>query len=195
MTEEQVSNRIFTIPNIISFVRLLGVAVFWWVLLVLDNVGAAAVFIFVIGWTDWVDGYLARRLDQVTELGKALDPVADRLMIASAVIGGMIVGALPLWIGWLLIAREAFMGVVTLVLVMRGAGVLSVRYLGKVATFLLYGAVPGFYLIEAGFLVAILTPLTWVSAIAGLAIYWFVAVQYVGDARAVLSELESPGKP
>lgn len=195
MIEEQVSDRIFTIPNIISFIRLLGVGVFWWVLLGLDNVGLAAVFIFVIGWTDWIDGYLARRLNQVTKLGKALDPVADRLMIASAVVGGMIVGALPLWVGWLLIAREAFMGVVTLVLVWRGGAVLSVRYLGKMATFLLYGAIPGFYLIEAGFLVDILTPLTWVSAIAGLIIYWFVAFQYVGDARAVLVELESNSDP
>jgi cardiolipin synthase len=162
-------------------------------LLGLDNVGLAAVFIFVIGWTDWIDGYLARRLNQVTELGKALDPVADRLMIASAVVGGMIVGALPLWIGWLLIGREVFMGLVTLVLMSKGAGVLSVRYLGKLATFLLYGAIPGFYLIEAGFLVDVLTPLTWVSAVVGLGIYWFVAFQYVGDARTVLAELESPG--
>lgn len=195
MTEEQVSNRILTIPNIISFVRLIGVGVFWWVLLGLEDLGLAAVFIFVIGWTDWVDGYLARRLNQVTQLGKALDPIADRLMIASAVVGGMIVEAVPLWVGWLLIAREVFMGVVTLVLVWRGAGVLSVRYLGKVATFLLYGAIPGFYLIEAGFLVDILRPLTWVSAILGLVLYWLVAFQYVGDARAVLVELESQGEP
>lgn len=195
MTEEQVSNRILTIPNIISFVRLIGVGVFWWVLLGLEDLGLAAVFIFVIGWTDWVDGYLARRLNQVTQLGKALDPIADRLMIASAVVGGMIVEAVPLWVGWLLIAREVFMGLVTLVLVWRGAGVLSVRYLGKVATFLLYGAIPGFYLIEAGFLVDILRPLTWVSAILGLVLYWLVAFQYVGDARAVLVELESQGEP
>jgi cardiolipin synthase len=155
----------------------------------------AALFIFIIGWTDWIDGYLARRLNQVTELGKALDPIADRLMIASAVVGGMIVGAVPLWVGWLLILREGFMGVVTLILVWKGAGVLSVRYLGKVATFVLYGAIPGFYLIEAGFLVDILRPLTWVSAVLGLALYWFVAFQYVGDARGVLVELESAGEP
>ena len=61
----------------------------------------------VIGATDWVDGYLARRLDQVSELGKLLDPVADRLAVASAVVGGLIAGVLPPWFAWALIVREA----------------------------------------------------------------------------------------
>ncbi|MEX1092969.1 MAG: CDP-alcohol phosphatidyltransferase family protein, partial [Acidimicrobiia bacterium] len=93
--ERTASDRILTLPNAVSFARLLGVGVFWWVLVVDDNIALAAWLIFIIGWTDWIDGYLARKLDQVTKLGKALDPVADRLMIVSAVVGGLVVGVVP----------------------------------------------------------------------------------------------------
>jgi cardiolipin synthase len=191
VTGEQISDRILTVPNVVSFVRLLGVGVFWWVLLGLENHGLAAVLIFVIGWTDWIDGYLARRLNQVSKLGKALDPIADRLMIASAVIGGMIASIIPLWVGWLLIAREVFMGVITLVLVTRGLGTLEVRYLGKLSTFILYGAIPSFYFADAGILEPLFTPLAWTSAVIGLVLYWIVAWQYLGDALRVLGGLES----
>ena len=192
MTDEQVSDRILTVPNVISFIRILGVPVFWWVLFVEENVGLAAVFIFLIGWTDWIDGYLARRLNQVTKLGKVLDPLADRLMIASAVIGGLIAGVVPALIGIGLIVREIFMGIVTLLLAARGAGTLEVRYLGKVSTFILYGAITGFYLASAGFLEVLIRPLAWIGGMVGLALYWWVALQYVGDARAKLANVESP---
>lgn len=191
MTTEEVSDRILTIPNVVSFTRLIGVGVFWWVLLGLENHGLAAVLIFVIGWTDWIDGYLARRLNQVSKLGKALDPVADRLMIASAVIGGMIASIVPLWVGWLLIIREVFMGLITLVLVARGLGTLEVRYLGKLSTFILYGAIPSFYFASAGILESLFMPLAWTAAIIGLILYWIVAFQYLGDARRLLGGLES----
>ena len=89
------SDRILTIPNLVSFARLLGVGWFWWALVAQDDIVLAAWLIFFIGWTDWIDGYLARRLNQVSELGKILDPVADRLMIISAVVGGLVVGVVP----------------------------------------------------------------------------------------------------
>ena len=195
MNDGQVSDRILTIPNLVSFIRLIGVGVFWWVLLVPENIGVAAILIFAIGWTDWIDGYLARRLNQVSRLGTALDPVADRLMIASAVVGGIIAGVVPLWFGWLLIAREVVMGTVTLVLVSRGAGMLEVRYLGKLATFILYGAIPTFYLAAAGFLENLTSVLAWVSGVIGLALYWYVTLQYIGDARTRLVEVESATEP
>ena len=84
--DEQVSDRILTIPNLVSFVRLAAIPVFWWLLLGEENVAAATILFAVIATTDWIDGYLARRLGQVSKLGKALDPVADRLLIAAAVI-------------------------------------------------------------------------------------------------------------
>lgn len=195
MPDEQVSDRILTIPNLVTFVRLLGVGVFWWVLLVEENIGLAAGLIFLIGWTDWIDGYLARKLDQVSKFGTAFDPIADRLMIASAVIGGMIVDVVPLFIGVGLIARELFMGLVTLRLLSKSAATLEVRYLGKVATFILYGAIPLFYLAAIDFLGAITAPLAWVSGVVGLAIYWYVAFQYVGDAKKALAEVKSASSP
>ncbi len=193
MPDTQVSDRILTVPNLVTLVRLLGVGVFWWVLLVEENIGLAAGLIFVIGWTDWIDGYLARKLDQVSKLGTALDPIADRLMIASAVIGGMIVDppVVPLVIGLGLIARELLMGAVALVLLSKGGGTLEVRYLGKVATFILYGAIPLFYLAAIDFLGVVSLPLAWVSGAVGLAMYWYVTLQYVGDARRVLAEVKS----
>ena len=195
MTEAVAANRVLTIPNLVSFVRLLAVGLFWWVLLVQDDIALAAWLVFTIGWTDWIDGYLARRLDQVSELGKVLDPVADRLMIASAVIGGLIVGVVPVVVGVLLIVRELLVGLLALYLAARGGGTIEVRYYGKLATFLLYGAIPGFYLAAAGFLDWLLLPAAWVGAVIGLALYWYVALLYLGDTRRRLAGLKSPTGP
>jgi cardiolipin synthase len=189
------SNRILTIPNLVSFIRLLGIPVFWWALLVQDDVALAAWLVFGIGWTDWIDGYLARRLNQVSELGKALDPIADRLLIASALIGGLIAGVLPLWFGWGLIAREVLVGIVALNLAVRGGGTIEVRYIGKLATFLLYGAIPAFYLAEAGVAEWFMWPAAYINGIVGLALYWYVAFFYIGDSRRKLAGLESTPHP
>jgi cardiolipin synthase len=194
VTEAVAANRVLTIPNLVSLVRLLAVGLFWWVLLVQDEVALAAWLIFIIGWTDWIDGYLARRLDQVSELGKILDPVADRLMIASAVIGGLIVGVVPVVVGVLLIVREVVVALLAIYLAARGGGTIEVRYYGKLATFLLYGAIPGFYLAAAGFLDWFMRPAAWLAAAVGLTLYWYVALLYLGDTRRRLAELKShPG--
>ena len=195
MGSESPSKRIWTIPNLVSFIRLIGVGVFWWVLLGLENTLLAGWLIFIIGWTDWIDGYLARKLNQESELGRILDPVADRLMIASAVVGGLIANVVPPIIGWGLIAREVLMGIVTLVLISRGAGTLQVRYVGKVATFCLYGAIPAFYLAHGGFLEWFMRPAAWLFGIVGLALYWYAAILYVGDAREQLRGLKSQAEP
>jgi cardiolipin synthase len=186
------SDRILTVPNIVSFVRLLGVGVFWWVLIVEDDIALSAWLIFAIGWTDWIDGYLARKLNQVSKLGKALDPIADRLMIVSAVVGGMIAGVVPPVIALPLLIREGIMGILTLYLASRGGGTLEVRYLGKAATFALYGAIPAFYLAAAGFLEGPMLVLAWFFGILGLVLYWYVMVEYVGDIRTALARVESP---
>lgn len=191
MSSEQVSNRILTIPNLISLVRLAAIPVFWWLLLGEDNVTGAALLFALVATTDWVDGYVARRLHQVSKLGKSLDPVADRLMIASAVVAGLIAGIVPSWIGVTLIAREVYMAVITLFLFVRGAGVLDVRWLGKLATFLVYSSIGWFYLAAIPFLATLLTTLAWISGVIGLALYWVTAFQYTGDAVAVARELES----
>lgn len=191
MTESVANDRILTIPNLVSFIRLGGVGLFWWLLFGAENIALAGLSIFVIGWTDWIDGYLARRLNQVSKVGTMLDPVADRLMIASALVGGLLADVVPGLIGWPLIAREVVMAAITIYLVGRGAGVLQVRKMGKWATFILYGAIPTFYFAEAGILTVIAEPLAWVTGIVGLALYWYVVALYVGDAKLELRELES----
>ncbi len=191
MSEEQVSSRIVTIPNLISFIRLAAIPVFWWLLLGADNVVAATILFSLIAMTDWVDGYLARRLNQVTSLGRVLDPVADRLMIASAIVAGLIADIVPVVIGVTLIVREGYMAVVTLTLVARRLGTLEVRTLGKTATFIVYSSIALFYLAALPFLESITRPLGWIFGVVGLALYWLTALQYTGDARRRMSELES----
>lgn len=195
MTEAAANDRILTIPNLISFVRLLAIPLFWWVLLVRDDVALAAWIVFIVGWTDWVDGYLARRLNQVSELGRILDPVADRLLIASALVGGLIAGVLPPWFGWGLIGREALVGIVAVGLAARGGGAIEVRWLGKAATFSLYGAIPAFYLAAAGVLEELMLPVAWGLGVVGLVLYWYTAILYIGDSRAKLAALESTPHP
>lgn len=186
------SDRILTVPNLVSFVRLLAIPYFWWVLLGEERVALAAGLIFLIGGTDWVDGYLARRLNQVSEVGKVLDPLADRLMIASALIGGLIAGVVPAVIGWPLLIRELLVAGSVIFLMVRGLGALPVRPLGKVSTFLLYGAVASFYLASAGFAVWLFRPPAWIAGVVGLVLYWWVAAEYLGDVRQRLASLESP---
>lgn len=182
--------RVLTVPNVISMVRLAFVPVFWW-LLARDDIAWAGWLVGIVAWTDWIDGYLARRLGQVTELGKALDPVADRLIIGSAVIGGLVVGVIPWFIGYPLIAREAVMAAVTLYLAARGGARLEVRWLGKVATVLVYSSVPAFYIAEAGQLEWVMWPVAWGFGVAGLALYYVVMFRYLGDAGRNLTAVES----
>jgi cardiolipin synthase len=180
-------NQVLTVPNLVSFVRLAAIPYFWWVTLVLEDIPQAAVLIFVIGSTDWIDGYLARRLNQVTELGKLLDPVADRLMIGSALIAGLIAGVVPTVIGVPLLVREALVAMGALYLAVKGGGKLDVRALGKTATFLLYGAIPAFYLAAADVARDIFAPPAWIAGAMGLIMYYVVAWHYAIDIRSALA--------
>lgn len=188
MTEqERASSAILTLPNVISFVRLLMVPVFLWLLLVEDEVAGAGWLLGVIASTDWVDGYLARRLGQVSELGKLLDPVADRLAVAAAVVGGLIAGVLAPWFAWALIVREALIAIGALVLGARAGSKLAVRRLGKLATLLVYASIAWLY-VGIGTPARWLEVLAWVVGVPGLVLYWLVGVQYLGDARKVLAD-------
>jgi len=179
---------VLTVPNAVSFVRLLAIPWFWWLLVAEGRVVAAAWLAVAVGATDWVDGYLARRLDQVSAVGKVLDPVADRLMIGSVVVGGLVAGVVPAVIGVALVARELAVGIGALVLGARGGGALEVRSLGKAATFLVYGAVPAFYFDAAGYLPWLFGPLGWLGGVVGIVLYYWVAVEYLEDMRRVLRE-------
>jgi cardiolipin synthase len=180
-----VKDRIVTIPNLISGARLLTVPVFWWAILS-DRFLMATIIVGVIGSTDWLDGYLARKLDQQTELGAFLDPLADRLMIASAVIGGLIVDVIPGWIGYPLIAREVLVGIGAIYLASKGGGKLDVRFRGKLATLLVYWAIPAFYFAEVAPARQFFLLFGWVVGTVGLVLYYWVGFEYAGDIRSRL---------
>ncbi len=176
------------LPNLISLSRLALVAVFVWLVFGADEIGWAGVLLGIIGGTDWVDGYLARRLDQVTELGKFLDPLADRLAVAVSVVAGLVVGVLPPWFAWALIAREVLIGVGALYGWSRGVTRLDVRRLGKLATLLLYFSITGFYL-GRGFQVPFLVVAAYVVGVPGLVAYYAVGVQYLADMRDAIGRV------
>jgi len=180
------------VPNLVSFIRLLMIPLFLWLLVAEDQPAAAGWLLLVIGGTDWVDGYLARRLNQVSEIGKFLDPLADRIAVATAVIAGWATGVLNPWFAGLLIVREALIGIGALALAIRARSKLAVRFLGKLATFLLYGAIPAFYVATGDFLPGLWEPLAWISGIAGLTLYYWVGVQYARDIKEALAKQE-PG--
>lgn len=172
-----------TIPNLISLVRLGLIPVFLWLLVGRENPIGAGLLLGVIGSTDWVDGYLARRLNQVSEVGKILDPLADRLAVATAVIAGLITGDLPSWFAWTLIVREALVGVGAIYVALRGHTSLAVRDMGKLATLLLYVAVAWFFI---GSEWAPGNVIGWLTGVPGLVLYYIVAVQYAGDAATAI---------
>ena len=137
-------DRILTVPNVITFVRLLCLPIYLWLLLGLDNRAAAAALLAVLGATDWVDGYIARHFNQVSNLGKVLDPVADRFLFFVGVGGILIVDGAPRWFSIIVLARELLVGAATVLLAMLGAKRIDVTWFGKAGTFGLMFAFPLF---------------------------------------------------
>jgi cardiolipin synthase len=185
---------ILTVPNLVSFVRLLGVPLFLYLLLVPHADVAAIVVLSIGGTSDWVDGFLARRLRQVSRLGELLDPLADRLYIFATLVALTVRGVLPWWFTIALVAREAFMGVLLLLLRRRGYGPPAVHYVGKAATFVLLVAFPVLLLAHVlgqpyGWWYAV----GWALAWWGLVLYWVAAAFYVIQISGALRESrESP---
>lgn len=177
---------LWTVPNLISILRILAIPVFLWVLLGLEQPGASAVLLGVIAYTDYLDGLAARKLGQVTEIGKFLDPLADRLVVFSSVIGGLLAGLVPPWLGWPLVGREAVIGAVSLYLLMTLKVRVEVRQLGKVATGMVFTAVPFYYMSGTGFIPGFWELLGAVVGGIGLILYLIVSWQYLGDMRQAL---------
>ena len=174
--------QVFNVPNSISLVRLALIPLFVWLVFVPEEHGWAGVLLGIIGATDWIDGYLARRLNQVTELGKFLDPLADRIAVVVAVIAGLIVGVLPAWFAIALIVRELLIALGAIYGWMNGVTKLDVRWLGKAATLALYVSVTAFY-IGVGFSADWALWLAYGFGIPGLVMYYWVGVEYLGDMR------------
>lgn len=186
---EEGLDRVLTVPNAVTVVRLLCLPLFLWLLFGAGRQTAAAVLLAVLGATDWVDGQLARRFHQVSTLGKVLDPLADRLLVGTAVIAVIVHGAVPLWFGFATLARELLVSVATLGLAALGARRMDVLWIGKAGTFALMFSYPAFLLGHgsAGWQVPI-RDIAWVTGIVGLVLAWTAAVAYLVPARRALRE-------
>jgi cardiolipin synthase (CMP-forming) len=182
-------DRILTVPNVVTMLRLLCIPLFLWLLFGAHRQIAAAVLLAVLGATDWVDGYVARRYGQVSTLGKVLDPTADRLLVGTAVIAIMIYGAVPLWFGLATIAREVLVSGMVILLAAMGAARIDVLWVGKAGTFGLMFAYPTFLLGygTAGWQEPIRV-IAWVTGLIGLALAWWAAGSYIAPARRALRE-------
>lgn len=194
MDEEEGLGRVLTAPNVISLVRLLCIPVFLWLLFGLHRQTLAAVLLAVLGTTDWIDGYVARRYHQVSTLGKILDPAADRILVGTAVIAVIVHGAVPLWFGLATLIREVLVSVMVLLLASLGAARINVLRVGKAGTFGLMFAYPGF-LISYGSAAwqGPLRVVAWVCGAVGLTLAWIAAAAYVKPARDALRAGRSGG--
>ena len=181
-TSTAVTDRVFTIPNIVSFARLGAIPVFLW--LVWQGYDLAGFIVLVVAVsTDFVDGLLARRLGQVSRLGQFLDPLADRLFIAAAVVALAMRDVIPLWLLALVLGRDVLLGLGALVFSRWSVGMLPVKWLGKWATFALLFSLPLFLLVRVFDTAAVyLAPFAFSLAVAGVVLYWWAGFVYLFDA-------------
>jgi cardiolipin synthase (CMP-forming) len=171
--------RVWTLPNLISFLRLAGVPVFLWLVLGPEADGWALGLLMLSGVTDFLDGYLARRLGQTSQLGQILDPVADRLYILAVVIGLALREIIPWWVALILPLRDLLLWGLVPFLRTRGYSALPVHFLGKAATFNLLYAFPLLLLGDGTGVVASLADVFgWAFAIWGIGLYWWAGVLY-----------------
>lgn len=179
-------SRIWTIPNLLSMLRLALVPPFLVFIIVGDYV-AALIVLIIASLTDLLDGFLARRLNQVTRLGQLLDPAADRLYIFAALLGLAANGLVPWWIVIVIVARDVFLLVLGVVLANHGYGPLPVHQLGKVATFALFFGVP---VIMLGLAFPAVQPVSepagWAITLWGAFLYWWAGVIYAIETARVI---------
>ena len=185
------SNRVLTVPNLLSAVRLAGVPLFLWLVLGPEADGWALVLLMVSGITDFLDGWLARRLNQTSVVGQILDPVADRLYILAVVVGLALRDVIPWWAAVLLPLRDLLMWGLVPLLRTRGYSALPVHFLGKAATFNLLYAFPLLLLGDGEGIVATLaTVFGWAFAIWGIGLYWWAGILYAWQVRRLLATTE-----
>ncbi len=190
------ADRILTVPNALSVARLCCIPLFVWLLFGRDNRLGAAILLAVLGATDWVDGFIARRFNQVSTLGKVLDPVADRLLLGVAIVAILIDGSVPAVVAWLVIAREALVSLGVLAVAALGGRRIDVTWAGKAGTFALMAAFPLFLAshAEVGWADAARV-VAWACAGIGLVMSYYSAVTYVPLARDALRDRRVVGRP
>lgn len=183
----EVSSRIWTVPNCLSFVRLALVPVFL-VLVITGQDVLALVTLVVSSVTDYLDGLIARHFNQITRLGQLLDPAADRLFIFATLVGLAVREVVPWWLLVAIVGRDVVMLVLGVVLASHGYGPLPVHHLGKVATFCLFYALPILMVGQAAPVLAAFTdPLGWAFALWGAFLYWWAGIIYLRETIRVTS--------
>ena len=190
----EAGQRVLTVPNALSLLRILMIPVFVWLLAQEGLEGWGLVLLVAVVSTDWVDGFIARRTGRVTELGKVLDPLADRLAMAAALITLVVQGVFPLWAALVVLVRDALILLAMAALMVAGKRPIPVRVLGKIATFSLMAGVPMVAWGNFGLPLASLALIVgWTFFAAGVVGYYAVALLYAGDLRR--SQRAEPGRP
>ncbi len=187
--EPDLSRRIWTLPNVLSLLRLLGVPLFLYWTLVTEQDGRAILLLMAAGITDYLDGYIARRFSSFTRLGQLLDPLADRLYIFATLLALVARDGLPIWWALALIGRDLLLTCSLPVLRRHGYGPLAVNFLGKAATFnllfafpMLLAALPG----NEGLIATVFRPMGWAFATWGSLLYLWAGVLYLVQVRRLV---------
>jgi len=195
--EPRVTSQVVNIPNALSLVRLAGVPLFLWLVLGPELDGLALLVLMVSGLTDYLDGKLARRWNQISRIGQLHDPVADRLYILTTVYAFTVRGVIPLVLAVVLLLRDLVLTAFLPVLRRHGYGPLPVHFLGKAATFNLLYAFPLLLLSDgSGTAATVARPIGWAFTVWGTCLYWWAAVLYgVQVRRLVRADRDADGPP
>ena len=178
----------------LSILRLLLVPVFLW-LLIVDQFLIAFLVLMFASFTDWLDGFIARKFNQITSLGKVLDPSADRLFILATLIGLTVNEIIPAWLAIVIVARDILLLVGYPISASHGYGPLPVHFLGKAATFALLYALPLLLLADVWpSAESVILPLAWGFAYWGIGLYWVAGFVYLAQLRQLIS-LERRSSP
>ena len=190
----QLSQELKSVPNMLSILRLLLVPVFLW-LLIADQFLVAFLVLMFASFTDWLDGFIARKFNQITSLGKVLDPSADRLFILATLIGLTVNEIIPAWLAIVVVARDVLLLIGYPISASHGFGPLPVHFLGKAATFALLYALPLLLLADVWpSAEAVILPLAWGFAYWGIGLYWVAGFVYLAQLRQLIS-LERGSSP
>jgi cardiolipin synthase len=185
-------DRLLTVPNLITTIRLLCVPLFLYLLFGRDSHGWAAFLLGTLGATDWVDGYIARRFNQSSTFGKMYDPTVDRFMLVVAIVAIIVADSVPLWYAIVVLVREVLVSMWVVYITARGAKRMNVTWWGKVGTFANMCAFPWFlFAHEQSWTTGwrdFWTVMAWCAAVPGLIFSLFAAWQYVSLGRRALAE-------
>lgn len=185
-------NRVLTVPNLISFLRICSIPYIAW-LITKNHMILALVVLAISAFSDCIDGYIARRWNQVSKLGQILDPIADRLLIIFSTVALAIAAIIPWWALVLVVLRDVIMAALVVLLAQHDYGPLPVNFVGKAGTALIMLAIVSLMIVYAVSTEAMFV--LYASAIAcgiwGIALYWYAGLLYYRQAYVLLSGAKS----